>query len=409
MKSYPYQWRALFLMVLAWGFAGLAHNCVSFLFPYFSADFQLGTQHNGYLTATLAFFWTLSILYCGPKANHVGQVKIMVPGLLLGATGLTSLAFSSHVLMLYGITALVGLGCGSIVSSSLSFLAEQSNPQNRGLFYGAAQSSFTLIGSAAGSVIFTRLGATTVGWRGCYLVMAGLVLLAAVLLYLFGWKIPRNNGTQEEAEEPQSFRQLFTYKNVILSTVLACLTMMWYFTVAAFTILYLMEAKELSAVAAGAIFAGFGAGGFIGELSAPFISDRLGRKMTVLLATLTGALCFAAFVLLDLPAMLMTLAIAGASCFMSGAMAILNSVVPSESVPSRLVATATAFTPAAGELMGGVAAPVVAGVLSGRMGTMQVMYILLLLPVLVCAGALFLKETAPAVLIRRNKLVSPQE
>lgn len=179
MKQYAYQWRALLLMVLAWGFAGLVHNCVSFLFPYFSKTFQLGTAHNGYLTGTLAFFWTLSILYCGPRADKIGQVKVMVPGLLLGGVALVVLSLSGSVVMLYVFTAIAGFGCGSIVSSSLSFLAEQSNPKYRGLFFGTAQSSFTLIGSAIGSVVFTRLGATSVGWRGCYFVMAVLVIFCS--------------------------------------------------------------------------------------------------------------------------------------------------------------------------------------------------------------------------------------
>lgn len=400
MKRYPYQWRALVLMVLAWGFAGLVHNCVSFLFPYFSESFQLGTAHNGYLTGTLAFFWTLSILYCGPLADRYGQVRVMVPGLILGGVALVALAASGSLILLYAFTAVAGFGCGSIVSSSFSFLAEQSDPKNRGLFFGAAQSSFTLIGSAIGSVVFTRLGATAVGWRGCYLVMAALVLMAAVLIFFGGRHIPRARAHAQE-EASHSFRALFAYKNVVLSAALASLTMMWYFTVAAFTILYLMEAKTLTAVAAGAIFAGFGSGGFIGEFCAPFISDRLGRKITAMAAVVIGGSCFAAFVLLPLPAAGMTVALAGASCFMSGAMAILNSVVPSESVPAELVATATAFTPACGELMGGVVAPVIAGVLSGALGTVQVMLLLALLPVIVLIGLFFLKETAPAVLARR--------
>lgn len=400
MKRYPYQWRALVLMVLAWGFAGLVHNCVSFLFPYFSESFQLGTAHNGYLTGTLAFFWTLSILYCGQLADRYGQVRVMVPGLILGGVALVALAASGALILLYVFTAIAGFGCGSIVSSSFSFLAEQSDPKNRGLFFGAAQSSFTLIGSAIGSVVFTRLGATSVGWRGCYLVMAALVLTAAVLIFFGGRHIPRARAHAQE-EASHSFRALFAYKNVVLSAALASLTMMWYFTVAAFTILYLMEAKTLTAVAAGAIFAGFGSGGFIGEFCAPFISDRLGRKITAMAAVVIGGSCFAAFVLLPLPAAGMTVALAGASCFMSGAMAILNSVVPSESVPAELVATATAFTPACGELMGGVVAPVIAGVLSGALGTVQVMLLLALLPVIVLIGLFFLKETAPAVLARR--------
>lgn len=400
MKRYPYQCRALVLMVLAWGFAGLVHNCVSFLFPYFSESFQLGTAHNGYLTGTLAFFWTLSILYCGQLADRYGQVRVMVPGLILGGVALVALAASGSLILLYVFTAIAGFGCGSIVSSSFSFLAEQSDPKNRGLFFGAAQSSFTLIGSAIGSVVFTRLGATSVGWRGCYLVMAALVLTAAVLIFFGGRHIPRARAHAQE-EASHSFRALFAYKNVVLSAALASLTMMWYFTVAAFTILYLMEAKTLTAVAAGAIFAGFGSGGFIGEFCAPFISDRLGRKITAMAAVVIGGSCFAAFVLLPLPAAGMIVALAGASCFMSGAMAILNSVVPSESVPAELVATATAFTPACGELMGGVVAPVIAGVLSGALGTVQVMLLLALLPVIVLIGLFFLKETAPAVLARR--------
>lgn len=402
MKAYQYQWRALFLMVLAWGFSGLAHNCVAFLFPYFSAEFGLGTQHNGYLTATLALFWTLSILLCGKKADQIGQVQVMVPGLLLGAAALGLLALAQNVVMLYMITAVAGFGCGSMCSPSLSFLAEQSDPKNRGLFYGVAMSSFTLIGSAIGSLVFTRLGASAAGWRGCYAVMAVLVLLTAVLIFVFGRKIPRNQTAVEEADEQHSFRDLLAYKNVMLSTVLACLNMMWYFTVAAFTILYLMDAKALSAVAAGAIFAGFGTGGFIGEFGAPIVSDYLGRRKTVLIAATAGTLCYIAFLLLEMPPAWMTVAIAGASFFMSGAMAILNSVVPSESVPPQLVATATSFTPAAGEFVGGVLSPVLAGVLSSLLGMNQVMYLLMALPVLVVVGAFFLQETAPQVLAQKK-------
>ena len=397
MKPYQYQWRSLFLMVLAWSFAGLVHNCISFLFPYFSEEFQLGSQHNGYLTATLAFFWTASILYCGPKASRHGQLKVMLPGLLLGAAALAVSALAGHVAMLYVLIAIAGFGCGAVVPSSLSFLAEQSNPQNRGMFFGVAQASYTLVGSAIGSLVFTRLAATSAGWRGCYLVLSVLVLSAVVIIFVAGRKIPRAS-VELEAETVQNFRQLFVYRNVVISTVLAALAMMWYFTVAAFTILYLIEAKTLTVVEAGAIFAGFGLGGFIGEFSAPILSDYLGRKKTVITAALGGTLCFAAFLLLGLSAWQMTLAIAGASLCMSGAMPILNSVIPSESVPPELVGLATSFTPAVGELVGGVVAPVIFGTLSGMFSMASLMHALLVLPVLVVAGACLLRETAPTVL-----------
>lgn len=279
-------------MMLAWSVIGLVHNGISFLFPHFSETFALSTAHNGYLTGTLAFFWTLSILVNGPLADRIGQVRLMVPGLVLGAVAFGLSAAVGSVALLYVLTALAGFGCGAIVPASLSFLAEQSAPEKRGLFYGAAQSSYTLIGSAIGAVVFTRLAATAVGWRGSYLVIAGLLALGALLLFVCGRGIPRSSETT--SGDKQSFRALLRHRNVVLSTVLACLAMMWYFTVAAYTILYLMEARALSAVAAGAIFAGFGGGGFIGEFGAPFVSDRLGRKTTVVLAAVLGGVCAAA-------------------------------------------------------------------------------------------------------------------
>ena len=400
MKQFPYQWRALLLMMMGWGFAGLVHNCVAFLFPYFSLDFQLGAAHNGYLAGTLAFFWTLAIFFGGPLAERVGQVMVIASGFTLGAVALALVAVSHSVALLYVLMAMTGLGCGTIVSASFSFLIEQSDPKNRGLFFGAAQSTFTLIGSAIGAVVFTRLGDSIIGWRGSYLLMAVLVFGTAVTIFLVGRGIPRN--LQVDEGPSGSFRDFLAYKNEVLSTILACLMMMWYLTVAAYTILFLMEARGMSAVAAGAIIAGFGSGGFIGEFAAPMVSDRLGRKATCLVAVGLGGLCFAAFVFLPLSSFGMTLAIAGAACFMSGGVAILNSVVPSESVPSHLVAMATSFTPAAGECMGGVVAPVIAGMMAGALGTAQVMTLLAVLPLLVCIGVCFLKETAPLVLARRR-------
>lgn len=401
MKQFPYQWRALLLMMMGWGVAGLVHNCVAFLFPYFSVDFQLSAAHNGYLAGPLAFFWTLAIFFGGPLADRLGQVKVIASGFTLGALALALVAWSHSVAVLYVLMAMTGLGSGIIVSASFSFLIEQSDPKNRGLFFGTAQSTFTLVGAAIGAVVFTRLGDSAIGWRGSYLLLATLVFGTAAMIFLFGHRIPRNIQTEEGAKG--RFRNLLAYKNVVLSTVLACLMMMWYLTVAAYTILFLMEARGMTAVAAGAVFAGFGSGGFIGEFAAPMVSDRLGRKTTALVAVGLGGLCFAAFVFMPLSALGMTVTIAGAACFMSGGVAILNSVVPSESVPPHLVATATAFTPAAGECMGGVVAPVIAGMMAGALGTAQVMTLLAVLPVLVVVGVCFLQETAPLVLSKRNK------
>ncbi len=395
MKTYLYQWRVLFLMVLAWSFAGLAHNCIAFLFPFFSVEFNLYDKHNGYLSATLALFWALAIIVCGRKADKVGHVKVIVPGLMVGASGLIITAFVNKAMLFYIVTALIGFGCGAMCSPSLSFLAEQCMPEKRGLFYGIAMSSYTFIGSAMGSLFFTRLGGSIIGWRGCYIIIGLLVFSSAFCIYFFGKNIPRGKTSIENFEKKYSFKDLLMYKNVITTTVLACFAMMWYFSVASYTILYLINAKSFTITMAGTIFAGFGIGGFIGEFSIPIFSDYVGRKYSVCLATLLGFISYLLFLHLDVSTWMMSILLGIASFFMSGAMALLNSVIPSESVPEVLVATATSFTPAAGELTGGVLGPVLIGTLISIFDIEKIMFLLLIIPLIIILGVFRLKETAP--------------
>lgn len=51
----------------------------------------------------------------------------------------------------------------------------------------------------------------------------GVDFFAAVLIFTLGHNIPRRADVTAQTKERQSFRKLFVYKNVILSTVLACL------------------------------------------------------------------------------------------------------------------------------------------------------------------------------------------
>ena len=72
-------------------------------------------------------------------------------------------------------------------------------------------------------------------------------------------------------------------------------------------------------------------------------------------------------------------------------------------MPQELVPTAISFTPAVGELFGGVLSPALAGVLAGLMGITNVMYVLLFVPIILLAGGLLLEETAPLVLAKRGQ------
>ena len=409
MDRYRFQWHVVFLMILAWSFGGLIHNCLAFLFPYLAEEFHLGMEFNGYFLGTLSLFWTLSMLFFGRIVQKYGQMKFIMLSLAVGTVAYTVLGVAPNVPVIFFAVALLGFGGGILVPSSLSFLSEQTAPEKRGLVFGLSGASFTLVGSAGGSYFFTKMGDSLVGWRGCFEGLAVLSVLLLVIFVLFQKGIFRGaldkHPDAQEAVEQVKFREIFSYKNMKLTTLLTVFAMGWYFTVTAFTILYLVHAKEYSVIAAGAVFAGFGLGGFIGEFGLTLLSDYLGRKRTAVLSACLGTCCFALFVFVDMPQLLMTFGIGAASFFMSGLMAILNSVVPSEAVPAEKVSMATSVTPAAGELVGGVVAPVLAGILSNAVGVNEVMYGLVFFPIAVIVGAMFLKETAPRV-VARNQAMS---
>lgn len=391
MQKYKYQWYILFLMMLVWGGGGIAHNCITYLFPYFSKSFLLGMEHNGYLSGILALFWCMSILICGKLLAYFKAKNIMCCGILLASVSFLFLSFTNDISFVYILIAFAGFGCGSIVPTSFSILTKYCDPKRRGLFFGAAQSSYTLIGSAIGTIIFTRFANSEIGWQGSFLII-GIILCIVCVLILSCQNIFRGKKEIIEIRE-NNLTEVLKYKNILLATFLTCLAMMWYFTTASYGIIYLNLSREVSIVQAGAVFSGFGIGGFIGEFLGPTISDYFGRKKTVAILASLGGLAFFTFVKMDVSWGLTTFLLAMASCFMSGAMIILNSVIPSESVPIYLSDRATSFTPAMGEIFGGVFAPIIVGFLTKTIAIENILVGITVLPLLICIGAVFFKET----------------
>ena len=65
------------LMALAWGVAGMAHNATPLLFPFFSEEFGMTTQSNGYLASTFSCCWVISILVSGTVGPRIGNIRYL--------------------------------------------------------------------------------------------------------------------------------------------------------------------------------------------------------------------------------------------------------------------------------------------------------------------------------------------
>jgi sugar phosphate permease len=399
------------LMALAWGVAGMAHNSTPLLFPFFSEEFGMTTQSNGYLASTLSCCWVISILVSGTLGPRVGNIRYLLVCFILAAAALTGISMASSDTMFYILIGIVGFGAGSVVPISFSVLAKYTSPKNRGLFFGLVMACYVFIGTAGAATLLPNIAAIK-SWNVSFLTL--VILFLGVVLFFFCMRgvdadIAKNKALAADSSHPegqlsqwQMIKQLFRYRNIIVTVICGPAISIWFLTVCAYSVLYLMESHGFDPVTAAFVFNGFGIGSAFGDLL-PFASDYIGRRISIFLATAVGMACFGCYLLLDLSIPMMMIFFGIAGFLFSGVMSLFFSIVPSEAVPEDLLEVATTYNPAFTEFMGGTVAPSLVAILTVFMSLTLIMNILLVLPVIALIGVFFMEETAPRVLDRKAK------
>jgi cyanate permease len=132
----------------------------------------------------------------------------------------------------------------------------------------------------------------------------------------------------------------------------------------------------------------------------PGASDVLGRRPVVISMSLIGALIPLGALFVDQP-LWAVFVLFGLGAAISGCFPLAMATIPSETVPPQQLATVLGLTMGLGEIIGGVAAPWLAGVAADASGLQATLWIMLGLVVATCGLACFIQETAPRVLQRR--------
>jgi len=152
----------------------------------------------------------------------------------------------------------------------------------------------------------------------------------------------------------------------------------------------------------------FGVGSIIWGAVVPALSDKLGRKPVVIFFFFMSILMPLSVVFagndFGLVALLILLGATTMGCF-----PVVLATIPSETVPHRYIAQTLGLVMGIGELVGGFAAPALAGWSADRFG-MNAPFIIAAGAVLIAASAGFLLiETAPAKLRKQTRGEGPQQ
>lgn len=398
MARPTYELKLLVLLSLTNGVVALERLSASFLSPFLVADLGLTNTQLGLLAAALSGAVAVSATWFGSFADRTGRKK----SILLIATICFSVisglpAIVAGFVGLFFARMLLGLAEGPVVPLSQSMMAEVSNPRRRGLNMGLLQMAGAyLIGGMAGPVLATYI-ATSYGWRIAFTasVIPGLIMAAAIWLVVKpDVPVAPPAPTRKDRPRGSDIRALLRTRNIRLSVAIAGLFAAWATIQNVFLPVYLVQERGMSPTTMGWVVAAGGLAGLLGGFGVPAISDLVGRKPVMVICGIF--MLFAPAAILWFPAHVVTMSLAVlAGWLVMGMSPMYIGIIPSESAPPHLAASAIGLTTAVGEIFGGVIAPFAAGSLADGFG-LHVPFLLCLILAVACAGVTFLlEESAP--------------
>lgn len=394
-----YENRAVAILALAGGVAGVDMLAINFLSPFVVADLHLSNAQIGMVGTAQLFAWSVGGIVVALLSDHHGRRKpFLVAGLAFFALTSGATAFASSFASLIAIRLLVGLAEGPVIPMQNAIILAVSSPHRRGLNIGLVQNfGSQLLGALAGPLLLVWIATHLGGWRNAFLI-AGVpaVLMAAVVHFMIA-EPPRDAVVSDAPRVPlwRTIAALLAVRNIRLCFLIGLFAIGWYATMLTFAPLWAIRVQHLSPAAMSAMMASIGGAGATGAILVPWLSDHVGRRPALALFALVGM--GAPFALLSqigsLP--LLCLAIFGGGLFM-GIFPLFIGVVPMESVEPGRGATALALVMGLAQIIGGTVGTTIAGLLADALSLAAPLWLACGFALCAAATALFLVETAPA-------------
>ncbi len=363
-----YEAKAVTLLAIGFGMVGLDRFIINPLFPVMREELGLNYQDLGLISAVLALGWGVASVFSGRLADRWGRKRVLVPAIVAFSllVGLSGLAAGLASLLL--IRGLMGLAEGAFVPASIVAAIEASKPSRVGLNVGLQQMTAPLVGSFLGPLIAVGLLKVLPSWHWVFVVVAIPGLVVALLLVLV-LREPRHRAPKPSGPPTRnSWHDVLGIRAVWVNTLSMCCFLTCLMVLAAFMPSYLTDQLKLGLDTMSIVLASLGAGGCLGMIVAPAISDIVGRK-TVMLAALVIATIALSFVPTRGPNPVELSVLLFIAVFMvTGALAINVGPLTHDALPQHLVTTGTGMVVGIGEIFGGAFAPTLAGFLAQHLG-----------------------------------------
>ncbi len=398
-----YELRVLVLLGLAFGFAYFDRMALTFLAPFVQEDLGLSNEEIGWANSGLSLTWALGAYLIGRWSDVIGRRKpFLIAALLLfsSCSVLSGLAWSFESLLASRI--IMGAAEGPFLPICLAIMAAASSPGRQALNAGVVQNVFgPIVGTSLASFALVRIAAAY-DWHAAFFIAGIPGLILAVLIWRFVDEPERAplaaHGASAGGWLPVG---MLSQRNILLCSLVSCCAVGSIVIGSIFMPLYLDGPRGYDDLTWSNVMAVVGFCPAVGAIVIALWSDRIGRKLPLIVFTFTMALAPAALLWFQGPVWMLT-ALMFVSWMGLGTFPLFMGVIPTETVGRAQAATAMGVVVMLGELTGGVFGPPIAGRLADTYGLDVALYIQGALAIGAGLAALFVRETNPQVLARRG-------
>jgi predicted MFS family arabinose efflux permease len=330
----------------------------------------------------------VAALIMGNLSDRIGQRRVLVASLvvfslLIGASGLAA-GLGGLVL----VRLVMGFADGAFTPASIAATIQLSPPERHGRNVGFQQTMLVLFGLGLSPLLVGALLKRGIDWRYIFSIFVAPGLLIAWLT----WQLippPRQASTSLERGSPNSFADWGTvvrFGNIrlLMLGMLCWLTCL--ITTSAFLPSYLLSHLQLGGDQMGTVMSAIGFGAMTGTVVLSALSDRIGRKPVMVMSSIGALLCLTLLSATGASVNRLFIWLFAVHFFNNALITMTVGPMAAETVPSRLMATASGVVIATGELLGGGLAPILGGMVAERFGIEHV----LLLPILMMAVGVIL-------------------
>jgi MFS family permease len=411
-RSAGYQALVVGLLSLNFGIVFFDRNSLNFLMPFVQPELGLSDGQVGAVAGIFSFTWALAAFAISRLSDMVGNRKLL---LVLATLAFSACSFltglAASFAMLIGARILMGVAEGGVMPISHAIVAAEVEPKWRGLAQGIAQNfGSNFFGSFVAPVVLVAL-ASQYGWQNAFYLAGIPGMISAGLI----WFVLDDNAAQAEAKPAvaakslgqslgdwgRAVREVLAVRNIWVCVAMGIALVAYLVICWAFMPLYLTQNRQFDQTTTSWLMGALGISATLGSFSIGGLSDVIGRRPVMI------GFSFLA-VILPLGALFYQGSAWGLAAIffvgwaLNGVFPLFMATVPSESVSPDKAATVFGLCMGSCEIVGGAGGPALAGQLSEAFGRQAPLWLMIALALIGGFFALFLRETAPLVLARRQ-------